>query len=193
VTDAIREIETSDNGLGEQAIEHTLAANPLVGVRSQDILDSTRMLLGKMLNNPTIAAREYLSLLGELGRIALGESELSPDDKDKRFADPTWKQSAAFRALAQCYLAWGGALNRFVDKAPRIDLGWQAPIRSDVADKVFEAMDQARAAGIDEFLQRRGIASQPIGWRHCVDQQRYDKARPLRVALIHLRHARNHW
>ena len=117
MTDAIREIETSDNGLGEQAIEHTLAANPLVGVRSQDILDSTRMLLGKMLNNPTVAAREYLSFLGELGRIAIGGSELSPDGKDKRFADPAWKESAAFRALAQCYLAWAGVLNQFVDKA----------------------------------------------------------------------------
>jgi polyhydroxyalkanoate synthase subunit PhaC len=117
MTDVVSQIATADSGVGERAVEYTLAANPLVGVRSQDILDSARMLLGKMLNNPVLAAREYLALLGELGRIAVGGSELSPDDKDKRFADPAWKQSAAFRALAQCYLAWGGALNRFVDKA----------------------------------------------------------------------------
>jgi len=117
MTDLVREIGTADSGIGEGAIEHTLAANPLVGVRSQDILDSARMLLGQMLNNPAVAAREYLALLGELGRIAIGGSELAPDDKDKRFADPAWKESAAFGALAQCYLAWGGALNRFVDKA----------------------------------------------------------------------------
>ena len=117
MTDVVREIGTPDSGIGEPAIEHTLAANPLVGVRTQDILNSARMLLGKMLNNPTVAAREYLSFLGELGRIAIGGSELSPDGKDKRFADPAWKESAAFRALAQCYLAWAGALNQFVDKA----------------------------------------------------------------------------
>jgi len=64
-----------------------------------------------------VAARQYLSFLGELGRIATGGSALAPDDKDKRFADPAWRESFAYRALAQCYLAWGGALNRFVDQA----------------------------------------------------------------------------
>ena len=67
---------------------------------------------------PRLAAREYLRFLGELGRIATGGSELLfPDAKDKRFADPAWKDSAIYRALAQCYLAWGGALNHFVDEA----------------------------------------------------------------------------
>ncbi len=101
----------------EQAAQHTLAANPLVGVRGRDIVDSARVLLGKMVNNPGVAAQQYLSFLGELGRIATGASDLAPDAKDKRFADPAWKESAVYRALAQCYLAWGGALNRFVDEA----------------------------------------------------------------------------
>ena len=102
---------TAQDDIHEQASEHTLAANPLVGVRGQDILNSARMLLGKMANNPAVAARQYLSFLGELGRIATGGSELAPDAKDKRFADPAWKDSVSYRALAQCYLAWGGALN----------------------------------------------------------------------------------
>ena len=97
----------------EQAAEHTLAAN----LRGQDILDSASTLLGRMVSNPTVAAREYLSFLGELARILTGGSELVPEVKDKRFADPAWKESAPYRALAQCYLAWGAALNRFVDAA----------------------------------------------------------------------------
>ena len=56
-------------------------------------------------------------LLGELGRIATGASELAPDAKDRRFADPAWKESAAYRAMAQGYLAWSNALNRFLDDA----------------------------------------------------------------------------
>jgi polyhydroxyalkanoate synthase subunit PhaC len=106
-----------DNDLREQAAQNTLAANPLVGVRPEDILDSARLLLGQMLSSPGLAAREYLRFLGELGRIVTGGSELAPDAKDKRFSDPAWKDSAIYRALAQCYLAWGGALNRFVDDA----------------------------------------------------------------------------
>ncbi len=112
-----REAVTPDNDIREQAAQHTLAANPLVGVRGQDFLDSARVLLGQMISQPGLAARQYLSFLGELGRIATGGSELAPDPKDKRFADLAWQESVAHRALAQCYLAWGGALNRFVDTA----------------------------------------------------------------------------
>ena len=101
----------------EQAAEHTLAANPLIGVRGQDILDSASTLFGRMVSNPAVAARQYLSFLGELGRILTGGSELVPDARDKRFADPAWKESFPYRALAQCYLAWGAALNRLVDEA----------------------------------------------------------------------------
>jgi polyhydroxyalkanoate synthase len=105
------------NGLPEQAAQHTLAANPLVGVRGRDILDSARRLLAQMACNPGAAARAYLGLIGEVGRIATGRSELAPEPGDKRFADPAWKESFAYRALAQYYLAWGGALDRFVEAA----------------------------------------------------------------------------
>src|SRR6476620_1114714 len=106
-----------DDDLREQAAQNTLAANPLVGVRLEDILDSARLLFGQMLSSPGVAAREYLRFLGELGRIATGGSELAPDAKDKRFADSAWKDRAIYRALAQCYFAWGGGLDRFVDEA----------------------------------------------------------------------------
>jgi polyhydroxyalkanoate synthase subunit PhaC len=117
MADENREAATSDSDIREQAAQHTLAANPLIGVRGRDILDSAGVLLGQMMRSPGVAARQYLSFLGELGRIAIGGSELAPDARDKRFADPAWKESLAYRALAQCYLAWGGALNRFVDEA----------------------------------------------------------------------------
>src|SRR6516225_2556279 len=107
----------ADSDIREQAAQHTLAANPLVGVRSEDIFGSARVLLGEMMRNPGVAAQHYIGFIGELGRIATGQSRLAPDAKDRRFADLTWKESAAYRALAQCYLAWGGALNRFVDEA----------------------------------------------------------------------------
>jgi polyhydroxyalkanoate synthase subunit PhaC len=107
----------ANNDIREQAAQHTLAANPLVGVRGQDILDSARLLLGQVLSNPIAAAQQYLTLVAELGRIATGASELAPDAKDRRFADPAWRESVAYRSLVQSYLAWGGALYRFLDDA----------------------------------------------------------------------------
>ena len=96
---------------------HTLAANPLVGVRGQDILAAAGTLFTEMARRPGIAVQQYFSLLGELGRIALRRSELAPAPQDKRFSDPAWKESPGYRALAQAWLAWGLALNRFVDQA----------------------------------------------------------------------------
>lgn len=100
------------------ALEHqTLAANPLVGVRRREVLDSARKLIGHMARNPGVAARQYVTFVRELGRIATGLSELVPDDRDRRFADTAWRESGPYRLLAQSYLAWGDALNRFVDRA----------------------------------------------------------------------------
>jgi polyhydroxyalkanoate synthase len=95
----------------------TLAANPLVGVRRRDVIDSARKLIGQMARNPGIAGRQYAAFLREMGRIATGRSDLVPDEKDRRFADNAWRESGPYRLLAQSYLAWGGALNDFVDRA----------------------------------------------------------------------------
>jgi polyhydroxyalkanoate synthase len=99
----------------EQAASHTLAANPLVGVRSQDLLAAAQVLLQQAAFHPVAAMGQYLSFLGELSRIAAGRSELAPAATDKRFADAAWKESIPYRALAQAYFAWGQALGRFVD------------------------------------------------------------------------------
>jgi polyhydroxyalkanoate synthase subunit PhaC len=114
--------EFPEAGLREQAEEHTLAANPLVGIREQDILDSAHRLFEQAAANPALLAKHYMSYLGELGHIASGDSKLAPDAKDKRFADPAWRDSFGYRALAQSYLAWGSALNRFVDEVKMEEL-----------------------------------------------------------------------
>src|SRR5215472_623555 len=109
--------EAPEHDIREQAAAHTLAANPLVGVRGEDLVASARLLLGEMLNNPAVAMRQYVALVAEFGRIAIGGSALAPDPKDRRFADSAWKTNAAYRALAQSYLAWGNALYGFLDEA----------------------------------------------------------------------------
>ena len=99
-----RHLEPSHRDIGEQTAQHTLAANPLVGVRGRDILHSARVLVGQMMRSPFIATKYYVGFLCELGRIATGGSELQPEAKDKRFSDPAWTQNVAYRALVQSYL-----------------------------------------------------------------------------------------
>jgi polyhydroxyalkanoate synthase len=112
----VNEVAAADGDIREQAVQHTLAANPLVGVRDQDIFHSACLLVAQLLSNPIAAAKESLGLLAEFGRIVTGASALAPDARDRRFTDPAWKENVAYRALAQGYLAWGNALYRFLDE-----------------------------------------------------------------------------
>ncbi|MBV8033017.1 MAG: class II poly(R)-hydroxyalkanoic acid synthase, partial [Betaproteobacteria bacterium] len=110
----------NDAEIRDQAAGSTLAANPLVGVRERDIAAAARMLAEQIARHPLLAARHSLALLGELAAVVTGRSSLAPDPKDRRFADPAWRESFGYRALSQGYLAWAQALNRFVDEV-RLD------------------------------------------------------------------------
>ncbi|MCW2721543.1 alpha/beta fold hydrolase [Pseudonocardia sp.] len=54
-------------------------------------------------------------LLGELGRVTLGRSEVAPAKGDRRFADPTWAENRAYHQMMQAYLAVCGAVGEVVE------------------------------------------------------------------------------
>jgi polyhydroxyalkanoate synthase len=60
-------------GIFEEASRNTLALNPLVGIRGQDFVDSTGTLFKAIVNEPKVAAEQWLSFLGELGSIVAGK------------------------------------------------------------------------------------------------------------------------
>jgi polyhydroxyalkanoate synthase subunit PhaC len=51
----------------------------------------------------------------ELLRIALGTSKVEPEEKDKRFADPAWRQNPLYRRTMQTYLYLGSRVDPYVD------------------------------------------------------------------------------
>ena len=104
----------SAESLFDQASRYTLALNPLVGLRGKDLLDSAGILFKAMLNEPKVAVAQWLSFLGELSEIVNGKSDRAPQPGDKRFADPTWTNSALHSRLLKAYLAWGAAVENFV-------------------------------------------------------------------------------
>ena len=104
----------SVESLFDQASRHTLALNPLVGLRGKDLFDSAGILFNAMLNEPNVAVAQWLSFLGELSEIVVGKSNRAPQPGDKRFADPTWASSALHSRLLKAYLAWGATVEDFV-------------------------------------------------------------------------------
>jgi polyhydroxyalkanoate synthase len=54
---------------------------------------------------PRLVAGRGRQLLGELGRIAVGTSQVQPSRRDRRFADPGWAGNPLLRRAMQAYLA----------------------------------------------------------------------------------------
>jgi len=61
----------------------------------------------RLARRPRTVARRVGELAGELEAIAAGRSGISPDRRDRRFADPAWTQNPVLRRIVQAYLAGG--------------------------------------------------------------------------------------
>jgi polyhydroxyalkanoate synthase len=71
---------------------------------------------------PDTVARHSGEFVRELGRIGAGRSEVAPNPKDKRFADPAWTGNPVLRRLMQAHIAGAQLAARLVDDA---ELDWQ--------------------------------------------------------------------
>jgi polyhydroxyalkanoate synthase len=76
--------------------------------------------------SPRRPAERLAGLGKELGKIAVGRSEVTPSKKDKRFADPAWTQNPVYSRLCQVYLAAAKTAEELVVDA---DLDWRAQQR----------------------------------------------------------------
>jgi polyhydroxyalkanoate synthase len=110
--------QAADN-LSDQAARHTLALNPLVGVRGKDLFDSAGILIKAMVNEPRVAVAQWLSFLGELTDIVSGKSERAPQPGDKRFSDSTWTNSTLPLAQGLSRLGRGGRKFRHAQQPER--------------------------------------------------------------------------
>ena len=145
----------ADN-LSDQAARHTLALNPLVGVRGKDLFDSAGILIKAMVNEPRVAVAQWLSFLGELTDIVSGKSERAPQPGDKRFSDSTWTNSMLHNRLLKAYLAWGAAVENFVTHSS------------------LSAVDKQRASLlttilIDAFAPTNAFMTNPAAMRKLLD------------------------
>jgi polyhydroxyalkanoate synthase len=71
---------------------------------------------------PGTVARRTGELVREMGKVAVGSSELEPGKKDKRFADPAWTGNPLLRRAMQAHLATARTAWELIDDA---DLDWQ--------------------------------------------------------------------
>ena len=106
--------------LASVAEKHTLAGTPLLGVRPIDLFGAAGSLLKAVGRTPFKAGLHTGNYLKTLFDIAIGDCAVAAHPKDKRFADPAWRDNVFLRALLQSYLAGDKALSAFIEAA---DLG----------------------------------------------------------------------
>jgi polyhydroxyalkanoate synthase subunit PhaC len=83
---------------------------------------STAKLATSLARRPRATAQRLGSLAAEARRITIGTSSVTPDRRDRRFADQAWSQNPALRRLVQTYLAGARTAEHLVADA---DLGWR--------------------------------------------------------------------
>ena len=107
--------EKNNEDLQRQAADNTLGLNPVIGLRSKDLLSSARIVLAQALKQPLHSAKHATHFALELKNVLLGRSELAPETNDRRFTDPAWSQNPLYRRYLQTYLAWRKELHEWIE------------------------------------------------------------------------------
>jgi polyhydroxyalkanoate synthase len=88
------------------------------------------------LADPVAVAKEMPWLAEEMTKIALGQSDIAPGQRDQRFADEAWRTMPYFRILGQSYRLFEMWMNRMYESA---DGSWQNKARARFAADVISA------------------------------------------------------
>jgi polyhydroxyalkanoate synthase len=106
-----------ESGAARDAAEQILGANPLLGVDREELLAAGRRLLRLMTLNPQVLIEENLAFGREMLAIAMGNSTIAPDPRDRRFSHVIWQKNGYYKRLMQGFVAWRDMLNRVLDRA----------------------------------------------------------------------------
>jgi polyhydroxyalkanoate synthase subunit PhaC len=100
-----------------------LLADGALGVLRRFRPDGAALRLAASLaQRPQLVGSQAALLGGELIRIAAGRSQIAPDRKDRRFAEPAWSQSPVHTRVLQSYLAVSQAAEALLAGA---ELDWR--------------------------------------------------------------------
>jgi polyhydroxyalkanoate synthase subunit PhaC len=128
---------------------------------------SVLRLAGELARRPGFVGRQAGLLAAELGRIAAGRSSVAAHPKDRRFADPAWKDNPLLRRSVQAYLAAASTAETLVAGT---ELGW----RDDTRLKFLLTNLIAAASPSNNPLLS------PAGWKAVIDTGGENAVRGLR-------------
>ncbi len=95
-------------------------------------------LAARLAAQPGPVVRNVPGLVGELGRVVLGRSEVAPAKGDRRFTDPAWSTNPLLKRVCQAYLAASDTTDAVLAD---LDLDWRDAARVRfLAENVVDAL-----------------------------------------------------
>ena len=172
----IEQAVANDNG----GVRAGVALNSSIGVDSQAITDSFWQTLQQGLSQPQAALSANKQLLQDLGEILFGNSTLTPESTDRRFDDEAWRDNPIFRRLGQSYLAWGSALDKWLDEVDMEHMDRQrARYLIDVAKDIFAPVNTLPGNPVALRKARKTFGRSLVqGARNFYDDLKYNHGYP---------------
>ena len=171
-----------DNSLEDAAARNTLAVSPFVGIRMADLGEGVQALLSTITKEPANAARHLMSGTKAVVRAIKGQSDYTPDPKDKRFADPAWQTSGIHKRLMQSHATLYQELAKYIDATT---LGPRDKARAQLAASVvLDAVAPSNTLFNPSSLKRAvdtGGASWVKGAKNFVHDMRHNHGLPASV------------
>jgi polyhydroxyalkanoate synthase len=125
--------------------------------------------------DPAAVAKEMPWLAGEMAKIALGESEIAFDKRDKRFADQMWRTVPYFRALGQSYRLFEMWMERMYQS---VEGSWQNKARARfAADVITAAVAPTNYLGTNPEALRKAVETGGLSLVRGVQNMLNDMAR----------------
>lgn len=123
----------------EQAAERVegVALGSMWGADRQNIADAWRRFSEYVRERPALAFEAHMRFQAELASIWFGAANRALPD-DSRFEDPEWQNNPIFRRVRQSYVAWGRALDGWLEKSELEGIDRQrAEFLMDAAKDIF--------------------------------------------------------
>lgn len=132
--------------------------HPMIGLRGQDIFNSSRTVLAQTIRQPLHSVRHIARFSVELKNVLLGQSTLRPATDDRRFTDPAWALNPLYRRYQQIYLAWRNELHDWLENSalPEHDIRRGHFIISLLTEAMSPTNTLANPAALKRFFETGG-------------------------------------
>jgi polyhydroxyalkanoate synthase len=140
---------------------------------------STAKLAARLAARPGSTAARLRSLAAELARVGLGTSDITPDKKDRRFAEPAWTANPLLRRILQTYLATCRTAEELIAGA---GLGWRDDQRVRfLADNLLAALSPSNVPLVNPASAQAAIDTAGLNFVHGALNLLRDIARAPRI------------